>query len=413
MATSTELAFSDVLRLIQDQRKQRDTISKDDFLTLETDHRRCWATLFRQFYIETVENARDDLLFFVKYGDPQSSDDEDRLAVFRKSSSHIPGAEDSSINWEETLYLNIVLQQFDYFLTCGVGVKREGEPLQTLTSFTERVYASPSRRRMDKKGKETSLTYPYVFFTVDNFEEAFKDIIVKEDQHRLIVELVAVNQEDSVKTVIFQGSLSYSVFRDVYLAKASTATKMARKMSFGLWQGSGHVKFVSLRGPGGKGHAQVAICQQVENQAKSVQNGDLQKKESQPSKSRWGSWVKWKWPAATPSEGSSGVNQSSSATVSYRKKEEEEEDGGGDEEDGEESDEASVQLSSSGEAEEPKWRMNRFLKPLGSAVDWWKSRKGSALHLSTCLTYIQLSWERVIEDILNSKQLPILPTEFT
>ena len=76
----TNLAFSDIIRLIRDLRRQKSTskgtrtiISSralqsllDDFETLESDHRRCWATLVYQFYIENVANASDDLLFFVK-----------------------------------------------------------------------------------------------------------------------------------------------------------------------------------------------------------------------------------------------------------------------------------------------------------------------------------------------------------
>ena len=35
----------------------------------------------------------------------------------------------------------------------------------------QRVYPSPSKRRMDDKGTEEELTYPNIYFTVDNFEE--------------------------------------------------------------------------------------------------------------------------------------------------------------------------------------------------------------------------------------------------
>jgi hypothetical protein len=37
--------------------------------------------------------------------------------------------------------------------------------------FSQRVYASPSRRKMDRKGTEEEITYPNIFFTIDNFEE--------------------------------------------------------------------------------------------------------------------------------------------------------------------------------------------------------------------------------------------------
>ena len=35
----------------------------------------------------------------------------------------------------------------------------------------QKVYASPSRRQMDSKGSQEEMTYPNIFFTVDNFEE--------------------------------------------------------------------------------------------------------------------------------------------------------------------------------------------------------------------------------------------------
>ena len=40
----------------------------------------------------------------------------------------------------------------------------------------QKVYASPSRRQMDGKGTEEEITYPNIFFTVDNFEEVILDI---------------------------------------------------------------------------------------------------------------------------------------------------------------------------------------------------------------------------------------------
>jgi hypothetical protein len=33
------------------------------------------------------------------------------------------------------------------------------------------VYASPSRRDMESKGTEEKITYPNIYFTVDNFED--------------------------------------------------------------------------------------------------------------------------------------------------------------------------------------------------------------------------------------------------
>jgi len=35
----------------------------------------------------------------------------------------------------------------------------------------KKVYASPSRRDMESKGTEEKITYPNIYFTVDNFED--------------------------------------------------------------------------------------------------------------------------------------------------------------------------------------------------------------------------------------------------
>ena len=42
----------------------------------------------------------------------------------------------------------------------------------------QRVYASPSRRSMDSKGTKEEITYPNIFFMVDNFEEVSCTILL-------------------------------------------------------------------------------------------------------------------------------------------------------------------------------------------------------------------------------------------
>ena len=41
---------------------------------------------------------------------------------------------------------------------------------------SEPVYASPSRRRMDKKGVGSEVSYPNLFFFIDNFDEVSIDL---------------------------------------------------------------------------------------------------------------------------------------------------------------------------------------------------------------------------------------------
>lgn len=43
---------------------------------------------------------------------------------------------------------------------------------QTLSLFTtQQVFASPSKHPMDSKGEESKMSYPNIFFMIDNFEE--------------------------------------------------------------------------------------------------------------------------------------------------------------------------------------------------------------------------------------------------
>ena len=44
--------------------------------------------------------------------------------------------------------------------------------------------------------------------------------------------------------------------------QANVATKMVQKMSLGWWRGPANVEFIKMKGPGGKGHAEMAICRQ-------------------------------------------------------------------------------------------------------------------------------------------------------
>ena len=47
-----------------------------------------------------------------------------------------------------------------------------------------------------------------------------------------------------------------------FYSQASVASKVARKVSMGWWRGPVNVEFIKMRGPGGKGHAEMAITQQ-------------------------------------------------------------------------------------------------------------------------------------------------------
>ncbi|XP_063986744.1 uncharacterized protein LOC135167457 [Diachasmimorpha longicaudata] len=225
-----------------------------------------WTDLFVRHFLFQAEHTidGDDLLFFVRKKHIKTSSRyvpkfETEVDVFRKDSKKLPIG-DPDIDWEETVYLNLVVHQFDYTLTLAICTRTSPKELQVLRRHSQKVYASPSRRRMDAKGDLEEMTYPHICFMVDNFDEVFCDILVR-DGEMVCVELVASDREGAVQGVIFLGSIRYDALKKVYDARSSLSTKMAQRMTFGLFSGasSQRVEFVRMKGPQGKGHAEMAV----------------------------------------------------------------------------------------------------------------------------------------------------------
>ncbi|EEB20417.1 conserved hypothetical protein [Pediculus humanus corporis] len=225
-----------------------------------------WTDLFvRNFLFQTELSIDcDDLLFFVRKKHIKGSSRylpkfETEVEVFRKDSKKLPIG-DPDIDWEETVYLNLIIHQFDYVLTLAICTRTSCKELQILKRHSQKVYASPSHRRMDTKGETEDMTYPYICFMIDNFDEVFSDITVR-DGEMVCVELVATDREGSTHGVIFLGSIRYDALKWVYDARVSANAKMSQRMTFGLFSSasSGRIEYVRMKGPDGKGHAEVAV----------------------------------------------------------------------------------------------------------------------------------------------------------
>lgn len=139
------------------------------------------------------------------------------MDVFRKDSRKLPIG-DPDIDWEETVYLNLIIHQFEYTLTLAICTRTSPKELQVLKRHSQKVYASPSRRRMDTKGEVEEITFPHICFMVDNFDEVFHDILVR-DGEMVCVELVASDRAGSIQGVIFLGSIRYDALKKVYDAR--------------------------------------------------------------------------------------------------------------------------------------------------------------------------------------------------
>ncbi|CAF5164914.1 unnamed protein product, partial [Rotaria magnacalcarata] len=100
---------------------------------------------------------------------------------------------------------------------------------------------------MESKGTEEKITYPNIYFTVDNFEDTFCEMIVNEGQ-MVCVELVARNPHLNEQRVLFLGSIKYESLKKVYETRATTSTRVAQRMSLGIYS-KRRVEFVRMRGP--------------------------------------------------------------------------------------------------------------------------------------------------------------------
>lgn len=226
---------------------------------------RKWAKLFADFIngnsycsLEKCIAHSDDMLWYVPFQRLTQTFHVgpgcDQLMVYRRQSPNQPNIYDAAINWEETVCLNLILGQLDFHVTCAVCTKTSPQNLQILRKNCQRVYPSPSKRRMDHKGESEQITYPKLYFTIDNFEEVFKDVVVR-DGECVCVELVTRDRYKNHEAVIFLGSIRYEILKQVYDARASKTWNWAQK-----WMSSSRrMEFVRMRGPHGKGYAEMAV----------------------------------------------------------------------------------------------------------------------------------------------------------
>uniref|UniRef100_A0A8B9Y090 KIAA0930 n=1 Tax=Bos mutus grunniens TaxID=30521 RepID=A0A8B9Y090_BOSMU len=147
--------------------------------------------------------------------------------------------------------------QLDYMVTCAVCTRADGGDIHIHRKRSQQVFASPSKHPMDSKGEESKISYPNIFFMIDSFEEVFSDMTVGEGE-MVCVELVASDKTNTFQGVIFQGSIRYEALKKVYDNRVSVAARMAQKMSFGFYKYS-NMEFVRMKGPQGKGHAEMAV----------------------------------------------------------------------------------------------------------------------------------------------------------
>uniref|UniRef100_H2N0J3 Kiaa0930 n=1 Tax=Oryzias latipes TaxID=8090 RepID=H2N0J3_ORYLA len=218
--------------------------------------------MFSTYFMEKWAPRQDDMLFYVRRKPAYMSADNGavfqvEVEVYRRDSKKLPGLGDPDIDWEESVYLNLILQKLDYVVTCAVCTRSDAGDIHIHRKKCQEVFASPSKHAMDSKGEESKMSYPNIFFMIDNFEEVFRDMTVGEGE-MVCVELVASDKSNTFQGVIFQGSIRYEALKKVYDNRVSVAAKMAQRMSFGFYKYN-NMEFVRMKGPQGKGHAEMAV----------------------------------------------------------------------------------------------------------------------------------------------------------
>ena len=76
-----------------------------------------------------------------------------------------------SINWEETFFLNIILQKLEYFVFYSICTRTSAEQFQVISKKKLNVFATPSSHSVLFKESEEQYSYPFINFYIENFEE--------------------------------------------------------------------------------------------------------------------------------------------------------------------------------------------------------------------------------------------------
>ena len=106
--------------------------------------------------------------------------------------------------------------QLNYKVTLAVCSRTSPHNLQVLRRFSQKVYATPSRRNMKEgKGETEEMTYPHISFAIDNFEDMFDDVVVR-DGESLGIELTACDHAGRINVVLFSASVPYEAMKRVY-----------------------------------------------------------------------------------------------------------------------------------------------------------------------------------------------------
>ena len=181
---------------------------------------------------------------------PTSTNPQETIDIRRRTSPEsFPPPNAPHINWRATVFLNIITQ-WSFELTVGVCRSHiEGRrDLVALKWVKRRVYAQPSSPESLEKAEMHRYTWPNVFFTVDDFAEAFGDIKMEEGQG-WCVELVANSGDKRIP--VFRGAVPYHKMAKMF--ETTVSKGFLPKLT-----GKTH-DVINMKGPGGRGSAKASV----------------------------------------------------------------------------------------------------------------------------------------------------------
>jgi hypothetical protein len=177
---------------------------------------------------------------------------------------------DPVVLWDKTLYLNLILHEFDYHVTCSVITLKPGSDSISCVKRTVKlkVFPSPTERRMDKKGGGNDVIYPDIMFCVDGFEEIFHSIHLTEPGEKVAVQLMAVNKSIRVSRMVFLGAVDYGALRTECMKRdQNSLSRRLKRLSLTRNSSNGRktdlrqaYSFVKMQGPKMKGFAEMAVA---------------------------------------------------------------------------------------------------------------------------------------------------------
>ncbi|KAJ9048211.1 hypothetical protein DSO57_1037297 [Entomophthora muscae] len=281
-----------------------------------------WQNFFIEYFLENCDEMNDDMLFFVRQLAIEDLG-QDPVFVRRKMKDCSMPLLDDPVLWKETFFLNLIVQ-----LNCRLRVsvcRRGSESTRAKTSsqpptqkflkmVVKRVYALPSRSRLDSKDSEWECSYPLIYYAVEDHDDMFDQLIIGEGEHLCVELLCSLNSDadedlpiqnnrtdlsPETKTAylgkrpnstvsLFQGAATYNSLISVLTQKLALKPKRSKSSV----QDPISPEYIIMRGPEGKGHAQVALgfvspcsVSTTLNSEKSVLSGDASTTNTSPAES--------------------------------------------------------------------------------------------------------------------------------